>query len=131
MSRDFLLFLADIEKSAAKIVEHTSGRARDECLADDLRFDGILFNLQIIGEAVKKLPVDLRQRYPDVPWREIAGLRDFVAHAYFALDVEILWDAIQNDIPSLLARVREILQAEAGRNEGNLENPPAGGGISG
>jgi uncharacterized protein with HEPN domain len=112
MSRDFLLFLRDIEKSCVKILEYTSGRSRDDVFSDDLRFDGILFNLHVIGEAVKRLPFDVRERYKAVPWREIAGLRDFVAHAYFALDVEILWDAIQNDIPALLTRVREILQAE-------------------
>lgn len=81
MSRDVLLFLEDIEKSCAKLVQHTAGRDRDDAFADGLIFDGILFNLQVIGEAVKNLPQELRQRYPDIAWREIAGLRDFIAHA--------------------------------------------------
>lgn len=92
-----------------------SRTSRRAAFADVLRFDGILFNLQIIGEAVKKLPQELRLRYPDVPWREIAGLRDFVAHAYFALDLNILWDAIQRDVPALLTRVREILTTGVSR----------------
>ena len=112
MSRDFLLFLKDIEKSCGKIVHYTAGLERDEAFADELRLDGILFNLHVIGEAVKNLPQEVRQRYPDVPWREIAGLRDFVAHAYFALDLEILWDAIRRDVPSLLSRIGEILELE-------------------
>jgi uncharacterized protein with HEPN domain len=94
VSRDALLFLEDIEKSCLRIVRYTEDRSRDEVFSDEIRFDAVLFNLQILGEAIKKLPFDLRQRYPEVPWREIAGLRDFVAHAYFALDLEILWNAI-------------------------------------
>ena len=112
MSRDVLLFLEDIEKSCAKIARHTAGVQRDEAFADELKFDGLLFNLHIIGEAVKRLPPELRQRHPDIAWREIAGLRDFVAHVYFALDLDILWDAIQEDIPALLTRIREILEDE-------------------
>lgn len=114
MSRDPLLFLDDIEKSCAKILLFTAGRTREEAFADEMRFDAILMNFHIIGEAVKKLPSSLRQQYPDVAWREIAGLRDFVAHAYFALDVEILWNAVQVEVPRLLERVREILALERG-----------------
>ena len=119
MSRDFLLSLQDIEKSCSKVVQHTAGLERDEVFADELRFDGILYNFHVIGEAVKNLPPELRQKYPDVAWREIAGLRDFVAHAYFALDLDIVWDAIQKDIPALLIRVREIL-AEVERSTGEI-----------
>lgn len=114
MSRDPLLFLEDIEKSCSKIAHFTAGRTREEAFADEMRFDAILMNFHIIGEAVKKLPTSLRQQYPDVAWREIAGLRDFVAHAYFSLDLEILWNAVQEEIPRLLERIREILEKERG-----------------
>jgi uncharacterized protein with HEPN domain len=76
----------------------------------------VLFNLNVIGEAVKKLPSELRDKYSDIAWREIAGLRDFVAHAYFALDLDILWDAIRHDVPALLSRV-EVLIAEESAQE--------------
>jgi uncharacterized protein with HEPN domain len=106
------LFLEDIEKSCVKILRFVADRTRDELFADELRLDAILMNLQIIGEAVKRLPPELRERYPDVAWREIAGMRDFVAHAYFALDSSILWSAIQEEVPSLLKRIRDILERE-------------------
>lgn len=77
-----------------------------------MRLDAVLLNLQIIGEAVKRLPPAIRERYPEIAWREIAGMRDFVAHAYFALDVTILWSAIQEEVPTLLSRIREILERE-------------------
>jgi uncharacterized protein with HEPN domain len=112
VSRDALLFLEDIEKSCIRIVRYTEDRSRDEIFSDEIRFDAVLFNLQILGEAIKKLPLDLRQRYPEVPWREVAGLRDFVAHAYFALDLEILWNAIQEGVPALLVQIRDVIANE-------------------
>ena len=84
------MFLQDIEQASQKIVRYTEGRERDEVFADEMRFDALLHNLHVIGEAVKRLPEAFRQRHADTPWREIAGMRDFVAHAYFALDLEIL-----------------------------------------
>jgi uncharacterized protein with HEPN domain len=77
-----------------------------------MRLDAILRNLHIVGEAVKNLPMDLRERHPDVPWREIAGMRDFVAHAYFSLDFDILWSAIQGNVPQLGHKVELILESE-------------------
>jgi uncharacterized protein with HEPN domain len=114
VSRDVLLFLQDIEQSCAKIIRYTEGLKRDQVFADEMRFDGVLLNLHVIGEAVKRLPQDLRERYSDIAWREIAGLRDFVAHAYFALDLDILWDAIQGDIPALQIRIQHIIDSETG-----------------
>ena len=61
-----------------------------------MRIDGVHHNLYVIGEAVKKLPRELREENPDIPWSEIAGMRDVIAHAYFALDLDILWQGIQN-----------------------------------
>lgn len=112
MSRDPALFLEDIEGACRKIVRYTEGRERDEVLRDEMRFEAVLFNLHVIGEAVKSLPDELRQRHDTIPWREIAGLRDFVAHAYFALDLDILWNAIREEVPLLLARIAQLRQAE-------------------
>ena len=94
MSRDVHQRLRDIETACSKIVRHTEGLDRDEVFADELRFDGILLNLHTIGEAVKNLPEDLQLRYFDVPWRRIAGMRDFISHAYFAIDLHIVWDTV-------------------------------------
>jgi uncharacterized protein with HEPN domain len=114
VSRDAVLFLEDIQTSSAKIIRFTTDRTRDEVFVDEMRFDAVLWNLHIIGEAVKNLPPEWRQKHSDVPWRAIAGLRDFVAHAYFALDLDILWNAIREEIPRLRQRVQEILEAARG-----------------
>jgi uncharacterized protein with HEPN domain len=113
VSRDVVQRLRDIEAACSKILRHTAGLARDEAFADELRFDGILLNLHVIGEAVKNLPEDLQLRYFDVPWRRIAGMRDFISHAYFAVDLDIVWDTVTRDVPELLGRIREILELEA------------------
>ena len=112
MSRDPVLFLRDIEASCSRVLEYTSGLSQDEALGEQMRIDAILMNLHTIGEAVKNLPEAMRERYSDIPWRQISGMRDFVAHVYFAIDHSIIWDTIQNDVPTLLSRIREIIQAE-------------------
>ncbi len=66
--------------------------------------------IEITGEAVKRLPTELRDRYPAVPWKEIAGTRDHLSHGYDDVDYQVLWDAVQKDIPVLLATVRQMLK---------------------
>jgi uncharacterized protein with HEPN domain len=111
VSRDPLLFLQDIETACAKLARYTEGLSRDEVFANEMRFDAILHNAHVLGEAVKNLPESFRLAHPAIAWRKIAGMRDFVAHAYFALDLEILWSAISEDVPNLRTQVRKILQA--------------------
>lgn len=112
MSRDPILFLKDIEASCSRILEYTRGLSQDEALTEQMRLDAILMNLHTIGEAVKNLPEAIREGHSDVPWRQISGMRDFVAHVYFAIDLGIIWDTIQNDVPSLLSRIKKIIKAE-------------------
>ena len=112
MSRDPQLSLEDIEAAARKIARYAEGLERDAIFSDEMRFDAVLYNLHVIGEAVKNLPDDFRRRHQEVRWREIAGMRDFVAHAYFALDLDILWDAIRHDVPALLDKVTTIAKKD-------------------
>jgi uncharacterized protein with HEPN domain len=77
--------------------------------------DAVLRNLQVMGEATKKLSSQLRDRYPDVPWREIAGMRDKVVHEYLSINYEIVWAVVSLDIPGVFPRIREILRQERGR----------------
>ena len=109
MSRDYRLYLDDMLSSCTKALSYAQDRSFDVFLADQMVVDAILLNLQVIGEAAGHLPEELRERYPDVPWRKIVGLRNVIAHDYFALDRRIIWETVQNDLPTLLSQLQRIL----------------------
>ena len=110
MSRDPDLYLDDIETACKKVLRFTEGVTFKQFIHDDEKFDAVLRNLEIIGEAVKHLPDEIKEKYPDVKWRKITGFRDIVAHNYFGVSDEIVWDVVQNEIPPLLKQVKEILR---------------------
>ncbi|WP_457637354.1 HepT-like ribonuclease domain-containing protein [Oceanithermus sp.] len=109
MSRDPRLYLDDIIESCRKVARYVRGLNQDEAMRNELIVDAILRNLLVIGEAAKKLPDEWKQQYGDVEWRKIAGLRDVIAHEYFQLDEEILWDVVSNKLPELERVVSRML----------------------
>ena len=112
MSRDPRFFLEDIRESCLKILRYIQDLDFDPFFSDEKTKDAVIRNLTIIGEAVKHIPEEIRNRYPEVNWRGIAGLRNIVVHAYFGIDEEILWDVVANKIPELLRVVEDILSRE-------------------
>ena len=112
MSRDYRLFLEDMQTSSEKIVRYTRGLNKEKFLKDEKTYDAVVRNLTVIGEAVKHIPDKVRESYVQLAWREIAGLRDIAIHEYFGIDEEILWDIIQNEVPSLLAKLNGIIAQE-------------------
>ncbi len=111
MSRKIKLYLLDIINSINKIKRYTIGITYDKLVIDDLRFDAIILNLQVIGEAVKNIPQDIRDISPQIEWKKIAGLRDIIAHAYFTIDKEVVWDIIQNKLDDLEEAIAKILSS--------------------
>ena len=108
MSRDYRLFLDDIRESCEKILRYTQGMAKVQFEADEKTQDAVVRNLEIIGEAVKHLPEEVRNRYPQVEWRKIAGLRDVVVHHYFGINKDIVWDIVENKVPQLLVQLKQV-----------------------
>ena len=119
MSRSWQLFLADMLDAARKVLRFTNDRQLESFVADEMAYDATLRNLEILGEAAKNIPEEIRLLHPAVDWRGFAGLRDVLTHAYFALDDATLWKIVCSDVPELLSRLEEI----AGAAEGE-ENPP-------
>jgi len=101
MPRDFEVYLEDIRQAIGKIQSYTAGLTRDMFNQDDRTVDAVIRNLQIIGEAAKAIPDSIRAGYPNVEWKKIAGLRDILAHQYFEVDLDIIWDVLQNKLPEL------------------------------
>lgn len=99
MSRSALLFLDDIIESAEKINNFIEKRDFEAFCNDEGIFDAVLMNLLIIGEATKKLPSKMTAAMPDVDWSGAAGLRDIIAHHYFGIDANLVWDIINNYVP--------------------------------
>ncbi len=111
MSRSVALFVDHMLEAVANVAEFTDGSDRRAFFADKKTRDATLRNLEILGEAAKKIPDDVRIRFPNVPWRRISGLRDVLAHDYFGLDEGILWDVITHEVPSLLSHLEEVKRA--------------------
>ncbi|GAB4446168.1 MAG: DUF86 domain-containing protein [Anaerolineae bacterium] len=112
MSRDYKLYLADILEAIRKIESYTQGLSLLEFNQDEMRVDAVMRNLEIIGEATKNIPAEVRQKYPAVEWRKIAGLRDVAIHTYFTIDLQIIWDVVQNKLPNLHSDIAKILEVE-------------------
>ncbi len=109
MPRDSKVYLDDILEATRKITVYTSSLSKAEFLEDEKTLDAVVRNLEVIGEAVKKLPENLRAKHSAVEWKKIAGLRDILIHEYFGLDAEIVWDIVQNKVPALDREVRTML----------------------
>ena len=109
MSRKESLYLEDIQESCEKVLRFTNGMTYKDFVHNDLHFDAVLRNLEIIGEAVKNVSEETRQRYPQIKWRKIAGFRDIVSHKYFGVNEETVWDIVENEIPVLLLTVKVML----------------------
>lgn len=109
MHRTVLHFLDDIRDATDKILKFRKGVSFEEFSSDEMRKDAVVWNFEVIGEAVKNLPDELKERYPSVEWRKIAGLRDAIVHGYFRIDYEVLWEIIEKDLLILHNQIQVII----------------------
>ena len=105
-------FLKDILSACRKIEAIVAATSEDLFLRDEVLPAAILHHLTVIGEAITRLSVELRERHPEVPWRQIIAVRHRIVHAYFDLDWQILWDTATDDVPNLRRQVLNILTTE-------------------
>lgn len=102
-------YLQHISDEADYLARSTDGLSIDAFLKDETLRRAFVRSLEIIGEAVKHLPEDFRDKYPEIQWRLIAGMRDRLIHGYFGVDHEIVWDVVVNKVPELRITVSTIL----------------------
>lgn len=108
MSRDTGLLLEDMIRACEKIGRYLADRPRVEFESDEQAFDATLKNLEVIGEAAKRLPATFKDANLDIAWRDISGLRDIIVHEYFGLDHDIVWDVARHRVPALLMQLRSL-----------------------
>lgn len=112
MSRDETMYLEDITQSCEKIMQFTRGLDQAGLVRDQRTYDAVIRNLEIMGEAAKHISEQFRDQLPHIEWRRIAGLRDMLAHVYFGVDDDIVWDVVRNKVPELLRIVSEFLNQQ-------------------
>ncbi|WP_048149020.1 HepT-like ribonuclease domain-containing protein [Palaeococcus ferrophilus] len=108
--RDYRLYIRDILENIRKAREFTEGMSLQDFVKDEKTIYAVLRCIEIIGEASKGVPKEIREKYPDVPWRAMAAMRDRVIHGYFGINPEIVWVTIVKDLPPLEGRFKEILK---------------------
>ena len=109
MLRDDKSYLLDIIEAAKLILEFTRGVSRADFEEDLLRQSAVIRQLEIIGEATKHLSEDFRSSHPAIPWRNIAGMRDILIHAYNHIDTEEVWNAAVESIPILIEEITDLI----------------------
>lgn len=108
-AREYLQHILD---ETTYISTHSVGLDKTSFLEDETLKRAYVRSIEVIGEAVKQLPNELRQQYDAIEWRAMAGMRDRLIHSYFGVDYDIVWDVVINKIPALEAEVRRMLQQE-------------------
>ncbi len=108
MQRDYRLYVDDIIDAIRKIEEYTKGMSFGDFEGNSLVADAVTRNLEIIGEAVKNIPEEVKKKHPEVEWKKIAGLRDIITHGYFGIDLKIVWDIVENKVTELKDNISKI-----------------------
>ncbi|RMD98006.1 MAG: DUF86 domain-containing protein [Calditrichaeota bacterium] len=111
--RNYRLYLQDIVAAMESIEQFIAGMDFESFQADDKTASAVMRKLEIVGEAVKQVPEEIRRRHPEVPWKEMAGLRDKLIHFYFGVDYFLVWRAITERVPRVKKEIQAILE-EAG-----------------
>jgi len=110
--RIYTMYLEDLLNAITRIAEYIEGYTFDEFKKDYKTVDAVIRNFEIIGEASKNLPQEIKLKYPEVPWTEMYLLRNKISHEYFGIDYEIIWDVAVNYLPENKSQVEKILNIE-------------------
>lgn len=112
MNRDYKLFVKDILDCINKIEEFVKGISYEDFVKDDKTSSAVVRKLEVIGEASKNVPKEIRQRYKELPWSDMAGMRDKIIHFYFGIDYEIVWKVIKERLPQIRPSIKKIVDED-------------------
>ncbi len=116
MTRTVTLFIKDILQNMQDAMDFVEGISYDQFAADKKTLNAVLRSIEVIGEATKNIPDEVRTKYPLVPWKEMSGMRDKLIHSYFGVDRETVWLVIKDSIPMIRPLIQQVLQ-DLGKEE--------------
>jgi uncharacterized protein with HEPN domain len=113
VSREWRLYVTDMKACCERAAEYTAGLSREQFEAKPMAYDATLRNLEMLGEAARHVPEDMRALAPDIPWRRIVGVRNILIHGYLGIDNDIIWDIVRNEIGTLLPALEKLLRTKS------------------
>jgi len=112
-SRIYLHYLQDILASITKALEFVEGMSSEDFLQDDKTAYAVIRALEVIGEATKGVPDEVRDKHPDIPWRSMAGMREKLIHHYFGVELDTVWKTVTQDLRTLQPKIKDVLRQES------------------
>ncbi len=110
MKRESLDYIEDVIDALSKIQQFTQGMEYNDFIKDDKTIFAVVRALEVIGEAAKRISRSVKNRYPQIPWKDAAGMRDKLIHEYFGINLKVVWDTIKQDIPALKPLMQKVLE---------------------
>jgi len=110
LKRESLDYIEDVIDALSKIQQFTQGMEYNDFIKDDKTIFAVVRALEVIGEAAKRISRSVKNRYPQIPWKDAAGMRDKLIHEYFGINLKVVWDTIKQDIPALKPLMQKVLE---------------------